>query len=143
MSVQVGPVSTATGTATGIGSGTAISGNTVRIGGQSLIKSDLSALISVTANSSGLTFTPRWQVSANGSTWYTLKQPENPSVLALATGASGGGDVAGVAVISAPSAVKGWQYARAQVVVGAATGTTNDTYSIGYAYRQHRIGAQR
>lgn len=143
MSLLKQAVSTATGNATGIGSGSAVSGNAVFMGGTSLKVSDLSALISVTANTSGLTLAPRWQVSADNSTWYTCKaDPDNANAV-LATGASGGGNVTGNVVLPAPSFVKGWKYARAQVVVGAATGTTNDLYSIAYNYRQHRSGAQR
>lgn len=143
MSVLKEIVSTATGDVTGDAAGTVVGGNAVHMGHTSLRVTDLSALIDVTANTSGLTFTPRWQVSADNSTWYTLASPDNPAMVALATGASGGGDDNGVVALAAPSAVKGWQYARAAVVTAGATGTTNDVYSIGYSYRQHRSGSRR
>lgn len=143
MSILKQAVSTATGNATGVASASAVSGNVVFMGGSSLKVTDLSALISVTANTSGLTFAPRWQVSADNSTWYSCKADPDNANATFATGASGGGNVTGAVVIPAPSFVKGWKYARAQAVVGGTTGTTNDLYSIAYNYRQHRSGAQR
>lgn len=135
--------SATSGNATGVASGSAISGPAIFMGGNCLKVSDLSALVAVTANTSGLTFAPRWQVSKDNSTWYTCKaDPDNANAV-LATGASGGGNVTGAVPLPAPSFSKGWKYARAQVVVGGATGTTNDLYAIEYEYRQHRSGKLR
>jgi hypothetical protein len=140
MSILKQAVSTASGNATGVASASAVSGNAVFMGQTALRVTDLSALIAVTANTSGLTFAPRWQVSADNSTWYSCKaDPDNANAV-LATGASGGGNVTGSVPLPAPSFVKGWKYARAQVVVGGTTGTTNDLYSISYNYRFHRRG---
>lgn len=143
MSVLKQNVNTATGDATGVGAGSVVSGNVVQMGNVGRRLVDLSALVNVTANTSGLTMSPKWKVSADNSTWYEVADQVNSAVVALATGASGGGDVNGQKVIPAPSAIKGWQYARMDVEIGGETGTTNDVYSIGYTYRQHRSGRNR
>lgn len=141
MSVLKQLVSTLTGNATGVAAGSVVSGNVVHMGNRSSFKGDLSAHVNVTANTSGLTMSPKWKVSSDNSTWYELVDQANTAVVALATGASGGGDVNGSKVISAPSAIKGWQFARMDVEIGVATGTTNDVWSVAYTYRQHRAGS--
>lgn len=129
-------ISTVTGNVTGVTSGT-VAGNKVFMGGTTPKVDNLSALVAVTANTSGLTFTHSWQVSVTASTWYTVKDPFNATTtVALATGASGGGNVANTKVIPAPTEIKGWAYARLILTVAGGTGTTSDVYSIGYSYRQ-------
>lgn len=141
MSVLKQLVSTLTGDATGVGAGSVVSGNVVHMGNRGSFKTDLSAYVNVTANTSGLTMSPKWKVSDDNSTWYEVADQVNSAVVALATGASGGGNVNGAKVIPAPSAIKGWQFARMDVEVGGATGTTNDVWSVGYSYRMHRSGS--
>lgn len=129
-------VSATSGNVTGVTAGAAVSGSTVFMGGVSLKVTQLSALVGVTANTSGLTLTARWQASNDASSWFTLVGANNAANVALATGASGGGNVAANVISSPPQAIEGWKYARCQVLVGVATGTTNDLYSIKYSYRQ-------
>jgi hypothetical protein len=133
-------VSATTGNVTGVTAGAAVSGATVFMGGTSLKVATLSALVGVTANTSGLTFTPRWQASNDASTWYTMVGANNAASVALATGASGGGNSAATVISSPPQAIEGWKYARCQLLVGVATGTTSDLYSIKYSYRQFSPG---
>lgn len=133
----------ATGTATGVGPGSAVSGNTVFLGKNTQKVSDLSAVLTVDAETSTLTLTPRWQVSNDESTWYTMPgAASNPASLPIATGTSGADDSVSTA-IPAPPGIGGWQFARCQLVVGTVTGTDSDTYSIGYTYRVPRGQARR
>lgn len=133
-------VSVTSGNVTGVTAGAAVSGNAVFMGGTSLKVSNLSALVQVTANTSGLTMTARWQGSNDNTTWFNAVGLNNAANVALATGASGGGNVASKVIISAPREIEGWKFARCQVLIGVATGTTNDLYSIGYSYRQYTPG---
>lgn len=134
-------VSTVTGTVTGVASGGTVAGSAVFMGGQDAKVKALSALVSVTALTNTLTFKARWQVSTDNSTWYVCAgSPDNPANIALTTGVTPQVATPGIAVIPAPSSVEGWSYARMQLVVGGTTGTTNDTYSIGYSYRQFGAG---
>lgn len=98
----------------------------------------LSAIVEVDAETENLTITGKWQVSNNGTTWFDLAHgTQNAAGVALATGTSGA-DPAVKRVFQAPDAVYGWRHARFAIVNGAATGTTNDTYEISYAYRALR-----
>lgn len=101
---------------------------------------DLSAVVTVTAATASLTFTPRWQGSNDNSTFYTVASaPNNPAVVAIATGTSASTSV----IVPAPTALHSYQFARFQLVVGGATGAGTDLYSIGYTYRQPRGQARR
>lgn len=133
----------ATGTANGITPGDPVSGNAVFLGKQTQKVTDLSAVITIDAEANGLSFSPRWQVSDDNSTYYTVAQtPDNPATIPIATG-TGGADAAVSRVIPAPASVLSYQYARCQLVVNAVTGTSSDTYSIGYTYRKPRGQARR
>ena len=125
-----------TGTADGVTIGDPVSGNTLFLGKSVKKVRDLSALLVVDAETNTWTMTPRWQVSNDESTWYVLPLgPENPSITPIATG-TGGADVAVNHVLEAPRGIEGWQFCRAQVVIGVATGTANDTFQIGYNYTE-------
>lgn len=132
-----------TGTADAITPGDPVSGNTLFLGQHVQKVTDLSAVVTVDAETNTLTATPRWQASNDKSTWYTLApSPDNPVTIPLATG-TGGADAAVTRVIPAPAAVHAYQYARFQILIGVVTGTTSDTWSIGYTYRQPRGQARR
>lgn len=132
-----------TGTADGITPGDPVSGNVVHLGSGSQKVADLSAVVTADAETNTLTLTPRWQVSNDQSTWYTVAgSPDNPATVPLATG-TGGADAAVTRVLPAPAAAHAYQFARLQLVVGVVTGTSNDTYSIGYTYRVPRGQARR
>jgi hypothetical protein len=137
-------VSTVTGTVTGVAPGGAVSGNAVMMGGVTQKVKDLTALVQVTANTNTITLKARWQVSFDNSTWYTMaNDPLNGAAIALATGVTPQVATPNTnTVIPAPAGITGWKFARCQVVVGVVTGTTNDTYSIGYSYRQLSSGEQ-
>ena len=131
-----------TGNATGIAPGSAVSGNTLFMGGRNQKVEHLSALVTCDAETNTLTLSARWQGSDDKSTWYTLSHaPQNPAAVPLATGTSGADDEV-TKVIPAPAAVYSYKFARCQLLVGAATGTTNDTYSIAYCYRQLDAGGR-
>lgn len=134
-------VSTVTGTFTGVAAGGAVNGNAVMMGGQDQKVRGLSALVSVTALTNTITLTPRWQVSADNTTWYTCANgSQNAASVALATGVTPQTATPGIKMYPAPEGVAGWKFARVQVVVGVVTGTTGDTYSIQYSYRQQSPG---
>jgi hypothetical protein len=126
----------ASGNATGVVAGDQVNGATLFVGGADPKVSHLSALVTVDAETNTLTMTGKWQASNDGSTWVDVAHaPQNPAGVALATGTAGA-DADVVRVLPAPDAVYGYKFARCSVVVGVVTGTTNDTYSIGYSYRQ-------
>lgn len=127
----------ASGDADGVTAGGQVNGTTLALGTQFKKVSDLSALLVVDAETNTLTMTAKWQVSNDSSTWVDLANgSQNAAGVALATG-TGGADAAVTRSIPAPDAVYGYQWARCSIVIGVTTGTTSDTYSIGYCYRQN------
>lgn len=129
-----------TGTATGVAPGGTITSNKVTIGGSRQRAASLSALVTVDAETENLTITAKWQASNDDSTWVDVANgPQNAAGVALATGTSGA-DAAVTKAIPAPSAIEGFKYARLALVVGGDTGTDDDTYSVGFCYRD---GARR
>jgi len=126
-----------TGTGTGVSVGSAVSGNTLFIGGSKKKVADLSAHLVVLAETNTLTLTAKWQGSNDGSAWIDLAYNSvNGAATVLATGTAGA-DTAVTKSVPAPDGVYSHKFARCQVVVGVVTGTANDTYSIGYSYRQN------
>lgn len=93
----------------------------------------LSALVTVDAETNTITMGVVWQVSNDNSTWVVATPVNNAAMVVLATG-TGGADTAVTRVIPANDACYGWRYCRAAIQNGVTTGTTNDTYSIGYNY---------
>ena len=126
-----------TGTATGVASGGQVNGNSVFIGGTRQKAKDLSATITADAETNTLTFTAKWQASNDDSTWVDVANgPQNAAGVALATG-TGAADAAVTKALPAPSAIEGFKFARMALVVGAVTGTDDDTYEIAYNYRDN------
>ncbi len=122
-----------TGTATGVAVAGQVNGATLHMGGDVKKIKDLSANVTVDAETDTLTLTPKWQGSNDGSTWFNIANPGNAVMIALATGTAGA-DATVNRVIPAPPAIEGWRYARCSLVVGGDTGTANDTYSIAYSF---------
>lgn len=101
---------------------------------QSVMPGTLSAVFVVDAETENVTLAAQWQGSDDGSTWITIAHaPQNPAAVVLATGTSGA-DPAVTRAVPAPSAVHGFRYARARVIVGVTTAQTADTYDISYRY---------
>jgi len=122
-SVQLGSASTGTFSAASSGdtkNGTSINMNDVEDG-------TLSAYLVATIATGSVTITPRWRVSKNNSTFYTIKDQNNVAKTAISATET--------VVLEAPKAVAGWPYSRLSLVVGGSTGTTGDTYDIRYSYR--------
>lgn len=118
-------------------------GNTISIAspegnGATVEVGSLSARVYAMATTNLLTITARWQVSDNGSTWYTAIESNNAAETVLVTGT--GVAVTATKAISAPDAVYGYKYARCVVVtgVGVGGGAGVDEYSISYNYRTDR-----
>lgn len=125
-----------TGTLTGVSIGSTVSGNTLFVGGSKKKVTDLSARLTVDAETNTITLAALWQGSNDATTWDDLSYlPNNAAATVLATG-TGGADAAVTKGVAAPASAYSYKYARCQVVVGVVTGTSNDTYSIGYNYRQ-------
>lgn len=132
----------ATGTANGVSNST-VAGNALFLGKNTQKVADLSALVTVLAETNGLTMTPRWRVSNDNSTYYTLPtNANNPASVAIATGTAGA-DAATSVAVPAPAAALSYQFAKLELSIGGATGTTLDTFSIGYTYRVPRGQARR
>lgn len=126
-----------TGTADGVAAAGQVNGVGLFMGGESKKVTDLSAVVTVDAETNTITFTGKWQGSNDKTTWYDVANtPANTAGTAIATGTSGS-DTPVTKAIPAPQGIEGWRYARLSLVIGATTGTTNDTYSIGYVYNQH------
>jgi len=96
----------------------------------------LSCLFNVTAETNTLTLTGKFQVSLDNSTWYDLAgDAQNPANVVLATGTAGA-DAATTRVLPVPPAALGWNYIRAAVVNGVATGAAGDLYSFTFQCRK-------
>jgi hypothetical protein len=126
----------ASGTFNGLTAGQQANGNAVFIGPSSARKaSHLSAIVTVDAETEDITLTAKWQVSNDKSTWLDVANgSQNAAGVALATGTDGA-DAAVTKAIPAPDCVYGYKFARLSVVTGVKTGTSSDTYEIGYSYR--------
>lgn len=113
-----------------------VAGTAVDLGDNSRQKvKALSALVTVEAETASLTFTAKWQVSNNGSTWVDVANgSQNAAGVVLATG-TGGDDAVVSKAIPAPDAIYGWRKARIALVTAGATGAATDTYALGYCYR--------
>lgn len=94
-----------------------------------VVPGTLSALVTLGVVTAGLGLLPKWEVSADRSTWYTAA-PDDPSTpVALGIGA---------ATVQASSAVYGWNWARCSLVVTGASGQASDTYQISYSFERTR-----
>lgn len=116
--------------------GSVIAGSAVDTGDNARQKiRNLSALVTVDAETSTLTFTAKWQVSNDGLTWVDVANgSQNAAGVALATG-TGGADAAVSKAIPAPESVYGWRKVRIALVTGGTTGAAVDTYAMSYSYR--------
>lgn len=100
----------------------------------------LSAQITVDAETSSLTVKAVWQGSnaEDFASPVDLKLNElatlDASAIVLDTG-TGGADASNTMAVPAPDAAYGFRWVRCRLLVGGATGTTADTYSMGYNYR--------
>jgi hypothetical protein len=119
--------------------GSVVGGTAVRMNDTSRPKvKNLSALVTVDAETTSLTFTGKWQVSNDNTTWVDVcNGPQNAAGVVLATGTAGA-DAAVTRAYEAPPTVYGWQYARFALVTAGATGNAVDTYAISYSYRTDR-----
>ncbi len=106
--------------------GTALLTNIIAIG-------TLSAKLSLLAQTDTFTWTVKWQVSKDNSTWIDITVPQNPANVTYQTGTAGT-EAAVARVIEAPLGIHGWAYCRVALVTGGTTGAAIDTYSISYCY---------
>lgn len=133
-------VSSSTGTFDAVAAAGQVSGTAIFMGNTSPRVKNLSAKVVVDGETDTITIAAKWQVSADNSTWVDVANgTQNAAAVVLVTGTAGA-DAAVTRVMQAPDAVYGWSWARIALVVGVATGTTSDTYTIGYAYRQVSAG---
>lgn len=134
-----------TGTATGVGpasAASAIKGSAIDMGGSYKRVFDLGAMVTVDAETNTLTLTARWLGSNDASTWFEIANgSQNAAGVALATG-TGGADASVSRFIPAPDGAYSYRYASCALLVGVATGTDSDTWSIAYSYRQANAGGE-
>ena len=121
--------------APGVTAVTGASGST--IAGPTLPMNDVapgtgSARVYAQATTNTLTLTPKWQVSADGSTWLDVKLANNAANVTLVTGT--GSAVAATIALAMPDACYGWLYSRVSLLTGGTTASTGDEYNIGYNY---------
>lgn len=84
-----------------------------------------------------LTYTLKWQVSMDASTWDDVHPSNNAAIVVLATGTGSG--VTAQKVVDAPAAVYGYNYARAIVVTGTASGGgagVDEIQALSYSFRK-------
>lgn len=117
----------------GITAGSTVGMATVDVGDGARQKiRSLAANVTVTAATSTLTVTLKWQVSNDKSTWTdVVNGPQNAAGVVFTTGTA----AAKSAVVEAPATVYGFRYCRLSLVTGAATGGASDTYAVGYSFR--------
>lgn len=126
-------VSGVSGNANTLVAGTVTAGNAIFMGRISRKVANLQAIVNVTAATNTLTWSGKWQVSTDGSTWVDCKPSNNAAQVTISTGtATATGDVS----YDAPLQVYGASYARYALVNGVATGGATDLYAIAYSYRQ-------
>lgn len=126
-------VSGVSGNINGATAGTVTAGNAVFMGNVAPKVDSLSAVVNVTAATSTLTWSGKWQISNDNSTWVDCKNSNNAAYVTITTGtASATGDVS----YDAPLSVYGARYSRFALVNGVTTGGTTDVYAIAYSYRQ-------
>lgn len=135
-------VSASSGTFNGVLAGAAVNGTAIFLGQTYCKVRGLCALVTVDGETDTITLTAKWQVSRNGTTWVDVSNgTQNASGVALVTGTAGA-DAAVTKTIPLPNeAAQGYPYARIALVVGVATGTTNDTYAISYDYEMLTAGS--
>lgn len=128
--------SLASGTADTVVAGSAVTGNSLFLGGDSNKVKNLSALVVVDIETNTITLTAKWQVSNDATTWLDLANgTQNAAGTVLGTGTAGA-DALITKVIPAPDCIYGFRFARMALVVGVTTGAAVDTYAIGYNYDQ-------
>lgn len=66
-----------------------------------------------------LTYTLKWQVSVDGTTWDDVRPSNNAAVVTLATGT--GGAVTAAVVLDAPASVYGYNNVRCIITTGVAS----------------------
>ncbi len=114
-------------------------GNTVAI--IDVEPGSLSMLFYAQAKVNLMTVEPQWQVSADGSTWYNAKVPNNAAAVVAVTGT--GSAVSATIVVSAPDCVYGWAYARGAAVSRVADAVDgDDEYNISYNYLKRGYGVR-
>lgn len=113
--------------------GTVTAGNPLFMGNVARKIDMLSAVVNVTAATSTLTWTGKWQYSDDKTNWVDLRQSNNAANVVLATGTSAAtGDIG----IDAPYGVNGAKWVRFVLLNGVATGGVTDLFAISYSYRQ-------
>ena len=122
----------ATGNANTLVAGSVIGGPSLFLGNSYRKVGQLSAQVSFTANTSGITVAGSWQVSPDGTNWTTLVTSNNAAAITFATGTV----AIKTACFDAPGGLYGSRYARFVLTTGVQTGGTADVYSIGYNFRQ-------
>lgn len=131
---KVSPVS---GNANTLVAGTVTAGNSLFLGNVAQKIAQMCAIVNVTAATSTLTWTGKWQISNDATTWVDIRQSNNAANVVLATGTSAAtGDIG----IDAPYSVYGARYARFVLVNGVATGGASDLFAISYSFRQLSSG---
>lgn len=115
--------------------GTVKAGTSLFVGDQIQKIAQLSANVTVDAETDTLTMVGKWQVSNDNSTWVDQPTSNNAAEVVLATGTSGS-DAAVSKAVPAPPGVYGYPWARFVVVNGVTTGASADTYAISYNYRR-------
>lgn len=112
-------------------SGTTVALPSVSIVAENVETGTLSANLTCTAATSGITYTVKWQVCDDDSTWVDCVAMNSAANVTLTTGTA----AALSRCFDAPSCVYGKQYARLALVTGVQTAGAGDQYAGSYNYR--------
>lgn len=129
-------IASSTGTFDAVSAASAVYGTAVFCGTDAKSVDGLVANVTCKAETNTFTITPKWQVSADNSTWVDAAVANNAANVTLATGTSGT-DAAVSRCIAAPD-LSACNWVRLALVAGGTTGSTSDTYTISYTYRDPR-----
>lgn len=123
----------ATTATTTAASGTTIAGPTLSL--EEVQSGALAANVFISSKTSSWTATPVWQVSDDGSTWYSFKpMSAAANVVAITGSGTSTANTVNLAV-EAPVSLGTHRYARCSLLTGGATASAaNETYTISYNY---------
>lgn len=125
-----------TGASPVTGVGKDVADATAGVATNRIARDSLSASLTWNIKAMSLTYTARWQVSVDASTWRSLNDSNDAAGTVFATGTGSDVAVTTPLVLSCPSAALSFPHVRMTVVTGgSATGVAgHDNFAVAYNY---------
>lgn len=114
--------------------GTTVALTAINLFSSNVETGSLSANITATAATAGITYTLKWQVSDDASTWVDCLAMNSAANVILTTGTA----AALSRCVEAPSCVYGKRHARLALVTGVQTAAAGDQYAGSYNFRKRQ-----